>query len=167
MKNKKPKGGTKHDSGKPRLSLISSIALFKLAQVLTDGEIKYASHNWRQGFNWSRIVDAVERHLLMWSSGMDKDPDSGRSNLAGAMFGLMVLAEFEETKAGQDDRYKLPLDVLYKLYPPKETDTMFKVLKESLEEVHEYEKTANRKSKRKRSQQTGVSSLESWKKRTV
>lgn len=123
MKNKKPKiqtGGTKHDSGKPRMSLVSPVAIMKLAQVMTDGEKKYSANNWRLGFDWTRIADAADRHLTMWVAGMDNDPDSGRSNLAHAMACLMMLLEFEETKAGNDDRYKLSQELLLKLYPPKE-----------------------------------------------
>lgn len=148
-KSQKPSnsGGTKHDSGKPRLSLISSIALFRLAEVLTDGEIKYASHNWRKGFKWSRIVDALMRHLSMWNAGMDKDPDSGRSNLGAVLFCAMVLAEFEETHKELDDRHKLPLDTLYNLYPPKDKNTIINLLKES--QNVPAKKTAYRKAKRR------------------
>lgn len=130
-KAQKPKlGGTKHDDGKVALSLISPIALWKLGEVLTDGRSKYDAHNWRKGFNWSRIVDALLRHLQMWNAGMDRDPDSNRSNMAAVLFCAMVLAEFEETKAGIDDRHKLPLDILYKLYPPKDRNKLKQLLKE-------------------------------------
>lgn len=119
-KQSKPKlGGRKFDSGKPQLSLISPIALFKLAQVMSDGAVKYDAHNWRKGFNWTRISDSAQRHLSMWIAGMDKDPDSGRSNLAHLMACVMMLLEFEDTYPDQDDRYKLSMDILLKLYPPK------------------------------------------------
>lgn len=132
MKNKKKpskKGGvkspkisaTKHDSGKPRMSLVSPVALIKLAEVMTDGEKVYSAHNWRLGFNWTRVVDAAQRHINIWNAGGDLDPDSKRSNLAHAMACIMMLLEFEETKSGSDDRYKLPEELLLKLYPPKET----------------------------------------------
>jgi hypothetical protein len=110
----------KHDSGKPRMSLISPIASFKLAEVMTDGESKYNAHNWRNGFKWSRIVDAALRHIEIWNAGMDKDPDSGRSNLAHAAACIMMLLEFEETHKELDDRYKLPDEILNKLYPKKD-----------------------------------------------
>jgi hypothetical protein len=123
MRHKKPQqrktGGTKHDSGKVRVSLLSSIALFRTARVMTDGEIVYGSHNWRKGFTWSRPADAALRHLLMWIAGMDNDPDSGRSNLDHLAACVMMLQEFEECKAGIDDRHKIDLKTLIKLYPPK------------------------------------------------
>jgi hypothetical protein len=116
---KKKSGGIKHDNGKARLGLLSGAFLFRLGEVMTDGAQRYADHNWRQGFNWSRIADAAMRHLVAWNSGMDKDPDSGRSNLAHAAACLMMLMEFEETKTGTDDRYKLSKEVLDRLYPAK------------------------------------------------
>lgn len=119
MKNKKPKG-IKHDDGKVMLSLLSPVAKFKLGKVMTNGAKVYSAHNWRNGFNWTRVADAAERHLTMWVAGMDKDPDSGESNLAHASACLMMLLEFEETHKHLDDRYKLPAEVLEKLYPAKE-----------------------------------------------
>jgi len=110
--------GRKFDKNKPRLSLVSKVALFKLAEVMTDGEKKYDTHNWRKGFNWSRIADAAERHLSIWIAGQDLDPDSRRSNLAHAMACIMMLLEFEETHKHLDDRYKLSEWLLNKLYPP-------------------------------------------------
>ncbi len=109
----------KHDDGKPRMSLISPVASFKIAQVMSDGEKVYSSHNWRNGFAWSRITDAALRHIEIWNAGMDNDPDSGRSNLAHAAACIMMLLEFENTKPEMDDRYKLPKELLEKMYPKK------------------------------------------------
>lgn len=122
-KSRRPKSvgkGIKHDSGKPELSLISAVATFKLGQVMTDGRAKYSANNWREGFNWTRVGDAAKRHVEIWLAGLDNDPDSGRSNLAHAAACIMMLLEFEETHKHLDDRYKLPMEVLLKLYPPKE-----------------------------------------------
>lgn len=114
---KRPKTGVKYDSGKPKLSLISPIALWKLAEVMTDGETKYGSHNWRKGLAWSRLADAAGRHLEIWIAGMDKDPTSGRSNLAHLMACVMMLLEFEETRKDLDDRFHFEDKILKKLYP--------------------------------------------------
>lgn len=113
------KKAIKYDGGKPRMSLLSPVAAFKTAQVMTDGEKKYQSHNWREGFAWSRIADAAKRHIEIWIAGMDQDPDSGRNNLDHAAACIMMLQEFEDTHPELDDRYKLPTKVLNKLYPVK------------------------------------------------
>lgn len=54
----------KFDSGKPRPSLLSPIALLEVAKVATMGAQKYSDHNWRKGMKWSRLLDAANRHVL-------------------------------------------------------------------------------------------------------
>ncbi len=110
----------KHDTGKVRMSLLSPIALFKTAKVMSDGEKEYSAHNWRDGFDWSRIADAALRHLQAWIAGMDDDPDGkGGNNLDHVACCIMMLQEFSETKPELDDRHKLPKEVLEKMYPAK------------------------------------------------
>jgi hypothetical protein len=96
----------KHDQEKPRMDLFSFIALTKLAEVLTTGAKKYSPHNWRQGFEWSRLLGAAFRHMFAWGMGQDKDPETGHSHIAHAMCNLMFLMEHIENKLGSDDRYK-------------------------------------------------------------
>ncbi len=98
--------GTKYDQGKPDMSLLSSIALFKIAAVMTEGKKKYSAHNWRGGFYWSRPLAAAARHLYAYIGGEDKDPETGLSHLAHCACCLMFLLEFEETHKNLDDRYK-------------------------------------------------------------
>ena len=50
---KKVLTGVKHDQEKPDLSLLSSIAINKVAKVMTYGKTKYAAHNWRGGISYS------------------------------------------------------------------------------------------------------------------
>ena len=97
---------TKHDQGKPRLDLLPAIALQQIAEVLTDGAKKYGDHNWRKGFDWSRLYSAAMRHLTSHMNGENLDPETGRSHLAHAACNLMFLLEFEAYKLGNDDRYK-------------------------------------------------------------
>lgn len=98
--------GIKHDQDKPDMSLISSIALFKVAQVMTFGKKKYSANNWRGGFIWSRPLAAAIRHIFLYLGGEDKDPETGLSHLAHASCCLMFVLEFEETHKSLDDRYK-------------------------------------------------------------
>lgn len=98
--------GIKHDEGKPDMSLLSSIALFKIAQVMSYGKIKYSAHNWRGGFIWSRPAAAALRHIFLWLGGQDLDPETGLSHLAHAGCCIMFLLEFETTKPDLDDRFK-------------------------------------------------------------
>lgn len=96
----------KHDAGKPPMSLLSRTALEEVAKALDFGAKKYAAHNWRKGFKWSRTLDAASRHLYAFIDGEDKDPESGLSHLAHAMCCLMFTLEFEKTHPELDDRWK-------------------------------------------------------------
>jgi hypothetical protein len=74
--------------------------------VLKFGADKYAEHNWRKGFAWSRPLAAAMRHLTAFNDGEDKDPESGLSHLAHAACCIMFLLEFEKTHKELDDRYR-------------------------------------------------------------
>src|ERR1700679_3823474 len=102
--------GTKFDDQKPKVSLLSSIALLELAKVMTYGQKKYSAHNWRKGFKYSRLIDAAMRHLLTYNSGERVDSETGLSHLAHCMANLMMLLEFETTKAGEDDLYSTKIN---------------------------------------------------------
>lgn len=98
--------GIKHDQDKPDMSLLSTIALIKVAEVMTFGKNKYSAHNWRGGFIWSRPLAAAARHLFAYIGGEDKDPETGLSHLAHACCCLFFILEFEETHKSLDDRFK-------------------------------------------------------------
>jgi hypothetical protein len=98
--------GAKHDSGKPQMDLLSSIAIIELSKVLTFGATKYASHNWRKGIVYSRILAATLRHIFAYMAGETLDPETGLSHIAHALCELMFLLEFEKTRPDLDDRYK-------------------------------------------------------------
>lgn len=99
--------GTKHDQGKLQVGLVSQIFLMGLARVLTFGAKKYAAHNWRLGIEYSRLFDALQRHLWAWWAGEETDPESGESHLDHAACCLMFLRELSQTRKDLDDRYKL------------------------------------------------------------
>ena len=96
----------KFDDGKLPLHLLSTEAMNQTAAVLAFGAEKYAEHNWRKGFVWSRPLSAAMRHITAFNAGEDKDPESGLSHLAHAACCIMFLLEFEKTNKELDDRYK-------------------------------------------------------------
>ena len=98
--------GKKFDEGKPQLGLISTAFLWAIAKVMTHGRQKYGANNWREGLDWHRPYDALQRHLTVWWDGEDIDQDSGYSHLWLASCELMFLVEYENKKRGNDDRYK-------------------------------------------------------------
>jgi hypothetical protein len=96
----------KFDENKLPLHLLSTEAMNQTAAVLAFGAEKYAAHNWRKGFTWSRPLAAAMRHITAFNAGEDKDPESGLSHLAHAACCIMFLLEFEKTHKELDDRYK-------------------------------------------------------------
>lgn len=117
--------GLKYNQDKPRMELLSPIAIEKLAGVLTYGDKKYTvtnadgtvargAHNWRKGLSWSEVAAAAIRHILAFLRNEDLDIDtpvgkgSGLAHVDHAMCELMFLSEFFHTKTGLDDRYKPP-----------------------------------------------------------
>jgi hypothetical protein len=96
----------KFDQDKLPLHLLSTEAMNQTAAVLAFGAQKYAAHNWRKGFAWSRPLAAAMRHITAFNAGEDTDPESGLSHLAHAACCIMFLLEFEKTHKELDDRYK-------------------------------------------------------------
>ncbi len=88
------------------MSLISSVAIFKVAQVMTFGKKKYSANNWRGGIAYSRLLAAALRHTFSYLGGESKDPETGISHLAHACCCLFMVLEFEDTKPELDDRFK-------------------------------------------------------------
>lgn len=83
------------------------MALFEIARVMTYGAVKYSPNNWRLGFKYSRIIAAILRHIMQYSSGQKLDAETGVSHLAHACCGLFMLIEFDNTGVGEDDLYRI------------------------------------------------------------
>ncbi len=92
-----PMSASKHDTGKVRVGLLPADVLLLVARVLTFGAVKYGARNWEKGLGWSRIHDALGRHLLAWQMGERYDPESGLPHLGHATCCMMMLAEAERT----------------------------------------------------------------------
>lgn len=101
----KLKEGTKFDTGKPRMDLISGYALLQVGRVCTYGAVKYDDHNWRKGIKWSRIIAAMFRHLVCFMMGETYDEESGLHHLSHLAWGCFVLLEYSITRPDYDDRY--------------------------------------------------------------
>lgn len=82
---KSPDKGIKHDTSKPRFSLVPLNALRFIVDVLEYGAKKYSPDNWREVPDArTRYFDAAMRHLLLWRSGEANDSESGLPHLAHA-----------------------------------------------------------------------------------
>lgn len=98
--------GVKFDSGKRRVDLVPTEAINALADVLTAGAVKYGTHNWRHGMDWSRVYGAAQRHMLAFWGGDDIDEESGMPHLWHALTNMAFLVSYQALSVGRDDRWK-------------------------------------------------------------
>lgn len=89
--------------------LIPWEAMDEVARVYNAGAQKYAAHNWRNGYEWSKSFAAACRHLFAFWRGEDRDPELGTLHLANAVFHLLGLITFslDRERYGRfDNRYR-------------------------------------------------------------
>jgi hypothetical protein len=101
-----PLGGTKHDGGKPDLSLIPYSAQCVEAKVFQFGAAKYERDNFKKGMESHRLVAAAMRHIGAYWEGEDLDPESGLPHLGHARCCLAMLIELERLSRLKDTRFK-------------------------------------------------------------
>ena len=94
----------KHDAGKTRFSLVPPEARLEIAKVFTHGAKKYPPHNYRKGTQWSRYMDALQRHMTDFELGQDVDEESGLLTLAHVAACAMILLTLQMLGKGEDDR---------------------------------------------------------------
>ena len=84
----------KMEEGKPKLSLVPYEMKAILAKVFEHGLIKYERDSWRK-FTAEQaracLADSAERHLSLYNSGQDIDPESGLPHLACVGWNALVL----------------------------------------------------------------------------
>lgn len=97
-------GGTKHDTGKPRLDLIPPTTIWALGKVFEYGARKYDDRNWELGITYGRLFQAMQRHLWAFWQGEEEDPESGLPHLYHALAELSMLLDTHERKLAEDDR---------------------------------------------------------------
>lgn len=94
----------KFDGKKVRLHLVPNELTEGAARAFGYGAEKYARYNWMKGMDWSRLHDALRRHLAAWFDGEEVDPESELSHLYHAAASLAMLMGHVERGLGKDDR---------------------------------------------------------------
>lgn len=117
-----------------RFDLIPIGPLTELAEHFGVGASKYDSHQWRQGYEWSKSYAALQRHLTLFWSGEEFDVCSndpkgcqyvddkgepftavredacynhtGSHHLAAVAWHSFALLEFKDAHPNHDDRFK-------------------------------------------------------------
>lgn len=98
----------KNDEGKIRMSLVPPEAHREVAKVFTFGAKTYPPNNFRIGTEWSRYMDALERHWTDWKLGQDRDLISGLYELAHVAANALILLTLQISGRGTDDRPRNP-----------------------------------------------------------
>ncbi|WP_052071033.1 dATP/dGTP diphosphohydrolase domain-containing protein [Rhodococcoides fascians] len=88
-----------------RYSLIPAAALRELAEHYGRGSQKYADNNWRLGYEWSKSLDALQRHLGQFADGEDFDEETGSKHIIAVAWHAIALATFMDEHPKFDDRY--------------------------------------------------------------
>lgn len=94
--------GTKDE----RFDLIPPEALAKVARHFGVGARKYAAHNWRRGYEWSKSYAALQRHATQFWAGEDVDAETGSPHMAAVAFHALALLVFMDEQRVFDDRYQ-------------------------------------------------------------
>lgn len=98
--------GTKHDKGKPDLSLVPRPAMEAIARGLTYGAGKYGRYNYCGGFENTRLLAACLRHIYQYLDGQDRDAESTLSHLDHAIANLAMLLHCQELGTITENRRK-------------------------------------------------------------
>lgn len=91
-----------------RHDLIPTGALAELAEHYGEGAKKYADHNWRRGYEWSKSYAAMQRHARAFWSGEDIDPETGSKHIIAVAWHAFTLATYMEEHPELDDRWTPP-----------------------------------------------------------
>lgn len=87
-----------------RYDLIPPEATWYEALTLGEGANKYAERNWEMGYEWSKSIAALERHLQLFKAGEDIDLESGLPHMAHIRVHTSILLTFFARDIGIDDR---------------------------------------------------------------
>lgn len=93
--------GTKDEA----FHLLPPEALAKVARHYGIGARKYAEHNWRGGYEWSKSYAALQRHANAFWAGEDIDEETGSPHMAAVAFHALALLTFMDEQPGFDDRF--------------------------------------------------------------
>ena len=92
------------DVGKPRYDLLPPEPLEALAQLYTQGALKYAPRGWEEGMDWGRCFGSLMRHAWKFWRGEDYDPETGAHHMIAVAWNAFAIYTYIVRKKGKDDR---------------------------------------------------------------
>lgn len=96
----------KFDNGKLEYHLLPEEALEEVVRVLMVGAKKYGEHSWKDSeeVQWTRYINAMERHLKRFKQGMDTDPETDLLEMAHVVTNGLFLLYYQIRNEGIDNR---------------------------------------------------------------
>jgi hypothetical protein len=98
------KAADRFNSGKTRYDLIPPGILKILAQVYSNGALKYEDDNWKGGLSFRSVLDSAKRHVEAFRAGEDVDRESGLHTLAHAAWNYLTIVDYGQRHPEYDDR---------------------------------------------------------------
>ena len=80
--------------------------LVHAASAMEYGIVKYGRNNWKQGMEWSRLLDAAIRHFTKASLGVEADEESGLLHTAHGLASLHMLLGCIADNVGKNDLFE-------------------------------------------------------------
>lgn len=96
----------KDDTDKDTYDLIPWLPLAELGKLYRFGAIKYAPNNWKKGMAYSRIYNALLRHLRAFWEGESYDIETRCHHLASVAWCAFTLMWYDINNRGIDDRFE-------------------------------------------------------------
>jgi len=83
----------------------TALELMTVAMEYGANKPEYGRNNWKKGMEWSRLIDAAQRHGLAVLAGEDVDKDSGNPHVAHMLASIHMLLGNHAMKVGTNDIY--------------------------------------------------------------
>ncbi len=109
-------GGVRKNTGKLRIELLTFDWNWALADVMTQGSIKYAARNWERGMAWSTMVGCALRHTFKFMCGERYDKETGCHHLAMAAWNLLALMSYDLRDIGENDLASQDISILARVH---------------------------------------------------
>lgn len=93
---------------KPPISLIPPEAIIETAKAFQFGASKHGKYGFRDGVEFSKLIDAGFRHLLQITEGEDVDDESKCLHAASVIANMSMLIWMMKHRKDMDDRFNKP-----------------------------------------------------------
>ena len=84
--------------------LIPPNGILELARLYGVGARKYADHNFRLGYEWSKTYASLHRHAALFWSGEDTDLELGVNHMSSVAWHAFTITEFYYSRPNFDNR---------------------------------------------------------------